>query len=1042
MTVGLLSFAAIVPGVGAFSQRSILNINDFAFGTFDYAMINHVLPNGVSATGVNGLAFVSSTTFPAAIDANGWPSVTVSDGLGWDLFAYIPDMSNFGGPYIMDWQGNGQIDLHFFQNNANPPTITAGTLVNCTAINSNFSYLNTAGSTSASATFSISGGWLPTGPTIVTLTISQTNNSSNGFLKNIRLYRQSDQTDLNAGKIWRTGWKQPIVNLCPAAIRFMNLHGGNNCRINRFENRALPTLGYYDSGNSASNWLASPSYPKAVAGGNGNQYTVGTAVPTTGNPKTTPASMVHGEIATVFHPTGIQRATNYTNGMNIANVTNASPGVVTTGVIISSISYSSATGLVTVNAAPTGKFSNPGISVKSSITSFNITGVSPSGYNGAVTGTVTGAYTFTYPVSSNPGAATVSSGYAQFPHGFNTGDQIIHFMYNKSNIAALLSSGSNVLINVQPDASVLSTGAVIFGPGIPAGTTISSLTGTFNGTITLSAGSSQITVGTSNINVASYGMYNLHLFPTTITVLSTYTYSIQSASGGSSNIDTTNFGPFIGGSAEQYVSLQVGSGNNRIAYPCVFADSLTPASFFGDYIGNNAYKTWYFDKAISAISDGAGNAVTGAWMFSVTPNQQSIGAGMDFPIEAGVALINELNAMGPAHTIGMYWNAPAWGLSAVDPDYSSNSDWMVNAVDVIMNPNSTARSSGYAALGYSGANSSVQVNQPNLYIEYSNEFWSGTNDAPSWASNRSNQRWGTGHIPYSYQDMKSLRQVQWARSVTATSGAWLPRTKYLMGLWNDVGMSSGGDFGGNYNQAFGGAVKPIPTITGDFYTNDTLVTTGGWGTPISNLHGMVSAPYLDPASSYTGTSSGTGTFTDDSAMFNGVNNSSNGGGNYTGAANQSQAITNFVASIKSGPDGSDHFLSTQLTQFSSFMTPIGKMVAQYEGGNNWEAKLNGNLGGHTLTQADNTFSIAVINSSQYGALQTNFFNSFCAISSQCFMPSMYTWIGAGTSSNPVQRWAQTSPDAYGATGIEGGGLTAISGNVWNSLGARNQALTP
>ena len=165
-----IASASSPPGVLGFSQRSLLNINDFAFGTFDYAMINHVPSNGVVATG-NGTVFVSSTTFPAAIDAQGWPNTTVSDGLGWGLGAYVPDPGKFGGPYILDWQGSGQVDMHFFQTTGGtgPSSVTPGTLTGCTALNSNFSYVSAGGSTSASATFTFTGGWAPIGPTIISL---------------------------------------------------------------------------------------------------------------------------------------------------------------------------------------------------------------------------------------------------------------------------------------------------------------------------------------------------------------------------------------------------------------------------------------------------------------------------------------------------------------------------------------------------------------------------------------------------------------------------------------------------------------------------------------------------------------------------------------------------------------------------------------------------------------------------------------------------------------------------------------------------------
>ena len=224
-------------------------------------------------------------------------------------------------------------------------------------------------------------------------------------------------------------------------------------------------------------------------------------------------------------------------------------------------------------------------------------------------------------------------------------------------------------------------------------------------------------------------MKNLHLFPCTITVTGPTTYQL--------NVDTTNFGPFSANGAVhayQFITLQVGSGNDRTAYPCMFADAGAPASLFGAYLGSAEYKTWYFDKTVSGQTDGSGNYLPGVWMFSATPHQSAIGHSGDVPIEVCVALINELNAMSPAHTIGMWMNIPTWGLSSMDPDYAPASDWAVNAVDVVMNPSSKVRAAGFSALGYSGA---TQLNQPVLIIEYSNELWpSGTNDGRGYLISR------------------------------------------------------------------------------------------------------------------------------------------------------------------------------------------------------------------------------------------------------------------------------------------------------------------
>src|SRR6185312_13622140 len=126
-----------------------------------------------------------------------------------------------------------------------------------------------------------------------------------------------------------------------------------------------------------------------------------------------------------------------------------------------------------------------------------------------------------------------------------------------------------------------------FGPGIPAGTQVSSFTGT---SITMTANA---TTTLNGIGLASRQVNNLHLYPLKITVLTPTTYSIQTIAGA--NIDTTTWGPWStsgpSGVACQYISLQVGSGGSgsfpRVDYPCIFPDGTTPASFFGQYLGAN-----------------------------------------------------------------------------------------------------------------------------------------------------------------------------------------------------------------------------------------------------------------------------------------------------------------------------------------------------------------------------------------------------------------------------------------------------------------------
>ena len=76
------------------------------------------------------------------------------------------------------------------------------------------------------------------------------------------------------------------------------------------------------------------------------------------------------------------------------------PGGVAVGTVLAVSSIAWATGVATVTtAAPIG-------AATGSQVTFSITGCVPAGYNGLVTGTVTGASTFTYPLAANPGALT------------------------------------------------------------------------------------------------------------------------------------------------------------------------------------------------------------------------------------------------------------------------------------------------------------------------------------------------------------------------------------------------------------------------------------------------------------------------------------------------------------------------------------------------------------------------------------------------------------------------------------------------------------
>lgn len=1040
-----LTIAAMMPGAKArllhggpgqtisssLSKRNVINVN-FVSGTNDYAFIDHCRSGSGFWSPFGGTFIGAAPTFGSIVDANGWPTnVTGVAGQAYGGGFEVPDPANFNGPYIIDFNGNGTVlaQVQFPTGAVGTFTIGNGSNgmpvpVNCSPTGgSTIVCTSTAGAGAGSFQYTFTS--TSTGPQGIEL---RAETGSTPSIKNIRHYRAADATDLGNGLIFRAPWKQSIVGLCPSAVRFMNWVGGNTARNNRWENRTLPANAGYGSGQGTGigfNWTASPNYQTDATGN--NQLVVATATPTTGNPQTTPTNMVHGELATIRIPAG---------GGGIRCASQLKVSTITNDII------ANGGGLVTTATA----------------------------------------------------------------HGYNTGDIIGHQFSPVNNSSGNISTSSTpTVITGVLTASMANivAGMYIFGPGIPANTTVVSTTTSPN-TITMS---NSATI-TAKVSLAFYSMALLQYLPCTITVINTTQYRL--------NVDTSAMPAFSTNSVAvvvsyQFQTLQVGSGGSgpfaRTAYPIYGGN---PSSTFGNFLNASNYYTLYFDKTLSGQTDGSGNPIMGAWQFSGKAGAHD----GDVPIEVCVQLINELNAMSPAHTIGMWMNIPAWGLSSMDPDYSTSSDWAINCLDTVLNPSSSVRVSGYSALGYSGA---TKLNTPILIVEYSNEAWS-SDSQNGWLVARGIYRWPTSYPSQDYQDMQALRTTCMATDVKGALSSLLTNTKFVIGVWTAFGMGSN-PASRNYTPVFGGNVTASPIFTGDWYTNDTLTVSKGWGTPLSNHDGVNPACYVAPAASYYSTAAGTGTFTDDSAMYNGVDNSGtlsmtggtggvasttltitavasqtpvvnqplvgpgitspttiilgvsgtspnftltlsqtatvtngstitaplNGGGNYIGAANTTQAIVNIVAAVTaSGNSTSTTNLANVL--YPQFATQIGptKVVLSYEGGQALQTQTGVNAG-KVLTAGDSLFSLAAVDSTQLGAAQKTFFDNLCAISTgNVFMPSAYIFIqgGAGpVASQTQQQWGYCLPDSYAIVGsapTEGQAL--LNNGAWAAMSARNVAL--
>lgn len=563
---------------------------------------------------------------------------------------------------------------------------------------------------------------------------------------------------------------------------------------------------------------------------------------------------------------------------------------------------------------------------------------------------------------------------------------------NPKNTPASLTHGEIALVRFT-NAAVRSTGQY----------SISAITNANPGKVTTSTAHG-LNTGDMAIHFTMVGMPKLNFFPVTVTVIDANNYTI--------GVDTTTYGAFTSGLGTNYWSINVGA---RGAKPICWVTGSQPASVFGNSIGTaGSYAMLVYDKNIQIQSDGAGNMISGAWTFDSSGSNGSRG---DAPLEIMTTLVNEVNALsvsqGITNPINMWVNMPHTGLTSMDPDYTTASDWAVNAVDVILNPSSVQRASGYSAL----------TANAKLFVEYSNETWNSNIGSNYFYLNRMGfLRWPSSGTTDDI-DMYVLRSTIVMRAVTAAVGT--SRIKRVLAGAGFFGYSVGGLNEARVNGS------TTPGNSGNFYLTDTLVTGGGFGTPITNHDCFCTATYFDGGPTYYN-----GQFITDSATYAG------------GGAGQATAIASFVSEVTSNPaaDGQpiNGYLNGSLTgltaTYAAAMKTLGKTAINYEGGTDWQTVTGQQTqGGHVITAADSTFLIAVTDSTQWRDAQVNYFNRTSQLAGSA-MPSVFTFVGGGTASSGAsnnQRWCYCTPDSFVGT-TEGQAL--LNSPVWVGMGARNQGL--
>lgn len=1067
-------------GVGfALSKRSAINVN-FTFDD-EYMFINSVRLNTVNPTlnGASPFDGFSLNPFPQQIDQNGYINQAAASGQNVRGSFQTPTSANFGGPWVVTWDGDGRISLDTTNGlgtmtwteanlvtsgtatftNGNPSiafansftagqqvqfqaavagfsaftvyyviaTGLSGTTIQLSATNGGaaivpnagitgtlagtytkngngswtnvpgqkgrivvnvsgitapgamgFAYASTGGTPLAVSSYSWAAGLLTVTMSaahkrqigsVLNLTLQGTSNSNlNGtfpatittgtqftipiavdptpvvtpgtmtaFITNMQVYRQADEVDLLVGNIFRAPWKQSLVSLNPAALRFMNWSGGNAGLAYSFLDRTLPTVANWNCSSASYNWKIGAAYGRSTSFTNWSLAGVSTGTPS--NQNITPASMVHGEVAQ------FQIGQNGTMGRG--------PQVTVTAIGVGVNPTVATSGAHNLFAGDKIWFT-----VTAGMTQIN---------GGSATQTNRGAVTVLSITDSTHFVITLdTSAYGAFTAGFFT---------RSCDVIAVTAVTKAAAAQVTAANHGCSVGDVV------------------------------------QMDTITTGMVLLQLFPVTV-------QSVVDANNFTINVNTTGYPTWTSGNLKQYCTLQVGSGNDRTAYPIIFSFGSPVASFSNsnNYMNYGSYKYFRFDKTISGQSDGAGNLIMGAWVYS--PNTG--GFTNDIPIEVCTACINELNAMSVAQGINnpihMYMCTTPYGIDSTDPDQTSAKRYGQNMVNVILN----------GANGYAGLTSMAH-----LFVEFSNETWNLPGTVATYMQTRGLARWPS--VAVNVVNMSMFRATAMAIDIGNT---------FPSQTGNGAGQRVHRVLGGPPNQ--GSAVNSTYYqywFTGSnttAYTTDAAVVSGSWGAP-GTQHEMYNvASYVDNKSAYyTSSATGTHTFNDDMALYFGTDNSGNGGGNYTGAANQTQAIQNFVTSVvnetNTGP-GFAYYLG--LHADASGWLPAGKFTMEYEGGFNWNTKSGtNNNAGQALTANGQTFMLAISNSAAWGTAQVNYFNSLAALAKGA-LGSVY--IISTTSTSGDQRWAYAAPDSY-ASGIEGQAL--LNNGAWAAMSARNQALT-
>jgi len=290
-------------------KGSIININ--LPSVSEYAFIDFMRQADLFIS-PSGSAFTTGSTFNQLIDANGWPNNASASGQNFGGGPRIPGVDQYTREYVLTWDFDGSVQIIL---NGATWTETNNTGTTYTK-NSNGKWTNVSGQ-KARVTVTMSGVY---GPQLLNVVVTATGGSG-GFLKNLKMCFIDDEADMNAGKIFRTTFKQLYVDYKPSAIRFMDWLCINASQLCRFEHRNVP---------SYAGWFNNMGCGQPAYGTTSGTNQMSLAAVSTGTFQT-PGAMQHGEMVTCKIGTGMVRTGASTGGNTskvVSGITKANPGVV------------------------------------------------------------------------------------------------------------------------------------------------------------------------------------------------------------------------------------------------------------------------------------------------------------------------------------------------------------------------------------------------------------------------------------------------------------------------------------------------------------------------------------------------------------------------------------------------------------------------------------------------------------------------------------------------------------------------------------------